>query len=77
VCSFLGNLGLPFVPANQINEQAASAVFPVQALKDPGFTGILQRMLDKGTPIVITDGLAKRLAGQQGILNSPLKKSYN
>jgi hypothetical protein len=33
VCSFLGNLGLPFVPANQINEQAASAVFPVQAFK--------------------------------------------
>ena len=70
VCSFLGNLGLPFVPANQINEQAASAVFPVQALKDPGFTAILQRMLDKGTTVLITDGLAKRLAGQQAILGN-------
>ena len=70
MCSFLGNLGLPFVPANQINEQAASAVFPVQALKDPGFTAILQRMLDKGTTVLITDGLAKRLAGQQAILGN-------
>ena len=31
VCSFLGTLGIPFVPASEIDEQAASAVFPVQA----------------------------------------------
>jgi hypothetical protein len=68
VCSFLGNLGLPFVPAHEIDEGARSAVFPVQALKDAGFPDSLQRMLNKGTPIVITDGLAKRLTSHPGIL---------
>jgi hypothetical protein len=70
VCSFLGNLGLPLVPAHEINEQAASAIFPVQALKDPGFPGSLQRMLDKGTPVIITDGLAKRLTSHSAILKN-------
>ncbi len=70
VCSFLGTLGIPFVPASEIDEQAASAVFPVQALKDPYFPAALQRMLDKGTPVVITDGLAKQLAGNQAILEN-------
>ncbi|MGO9107826.1 MAG: serine hydrolase domain-containing protein, partial [Thermoguttaceae bacterium] len=64
VCSFLGNLGLPLVPAHELDEQALSAVFPVQAMEDSGFPATLQRMLDKGTPIVITDGLAKRLTDQ-------------
>jgi hypothetical protein len=68
VCSFLGDLGLPFVPAHEIDEQAKSAVFPVQVLKDPGFPEALQRMLDKGTPVVITDGLAKRLTSYPKIL---------
>lgn len=30
-------------------------------LKDPGFVAKLQRMLEKGTPVVVTEGLAKRL----------------
>ncbi len=70
VCSFLGSLGLPVVPAHKIDEQAKAAVFPVQVLKDPGFPDALQRMLDKGTPIVITDGLAKRLTSHPRILAS-------
>jgi len=70
VCSFLGNLGIPFVPASNIDEQAVSAVFPVHALKDTGFVGALSRMLTKGTPVVITDGLAKRLADRPDILTN-------
>jgi hypothetical protein len=64
IYSLLGMLGLPLVPDYKINEQAGSAIFPVQMLKEPGFSGTLQRMLDKGTPIIITDGLSKRLANQ-------------
>lgn len=64
VCSFLGNLGLPFVPASKMNDQAVAAVFPVHALAHPGFSTTLQRMLAKGTPVVITDGLSKRLENQ-------------
>jgi hypothetical protein len=70
VCSFLGSLGLPLLPAHEIDEQAKAALFPVQALKDPGFPDALQRMLDKGTPVVITDGLAKRLTSHPAILAS-------
>jgi tRNA uridine 5-carbamoylmethylation protein Kti12 len=42
----------------------------VQALKDPGFPDALQRMLDKGIPVVITDGLAKRLTSYPAILTN-------
>ncbi len=70
VCSFLGNLGIPFVPASEIDAQAASAVFPVQALKAPNFLGTLQSMLNKGTLVVITDGLAKRLAAHPDLLKN-------
>jgi hypothetical protein len=70
VCSFLGELGIPFVPATRMNELTPSAVFPVQALKDPVFPEALKRMLNKGTPVVITDGLAKRLTAYPDILNN-------
>jgi hypothetical protein len=79
VCSFMGSLGLPFVPANEVNEKASSAFFPIQALKDPGFIEKLQRMVEKGTPVVITDGLAKRLAAQPELVSKltilPIKGS--
>jgi hypothetical protein len=64
VFSLLGMLGLPLVPAHEVNEQASSAIFSVHMLKAPGFSNTLQRMLDKGTPVVVTDGLAKRLTNQ-------------
>ena len=64
VFSFLGMLGLPLVPAYEINEEAGSSIFSVQVLKRPGFSSTLQEILDKGTPVVITDGLAERLTNQ-------------
>jgi hypothetical protein len=71
VCSFLGCLGLPFVPAHEIDELAQSALFPVQVLRDAAFPDALRRMLDKGASIVITDGLDKRLTSHPAILNDP------
>jgi hypothetical protein len=62
ICSFLGELGIPLMPANEITEKIQSAIFPVQVLKDPGFIVKLERLLATKTPVVITDGLAKRLA---------------
>ena len=64
VFSLLGMLGLPLVPAHEINEQAEAAIFSVHMLKATDFSRTLQRMLDKGTPVVVTDGLAKRLTNQ-------------
>lgn len=70
ICSFLGNLGIPFVPASELNEQAQMAVFSVQALKDFGFVGKFERFVNKGAPVVITDGLAKRLSNHPSFINN-------
>jgi hypothetical protein len=70
ICSFLGELGIPFVPASEVDEQARSAVFPVQVLKDTAFVAKFGHMADKGTPIVITDGFAKRFAVHIAYLNN-------
>lgn len=70
VCSFMSSLGLSFVPVSETNEQTVSAVIPVQVVKDPGFAVKLQRMSDKGTPVVIVDGLANRLNAHSNPLNS-------
>jgi hypothetical protein len=70
ICSFIGNLGIPLVPASQIDENARSTFFPVQALKDTDFVGKFQRIVNKGTPILLTDGLAKRLNAYPAFLNN-------
>ncbi len=70
ICSFLGELGIPFVPASKVDEQAKSVVFPVQVLKDTDIVAKFGRMANKGTPIVITDGFAKRFAVHIAYLNN-------
>ena len=72
IFSFLGMLGLPLVPDDQINTNAPSAIFTVHALKEPGFSGRLQSMLNAGKPVVITDGLAKLLSNQSLLENKNL-----
>ena len=61
VFDFVGMLGLPLVPAARISSDAKAAFFSVHALKDPEFPGKLKTMLDAKKPVLITDGLAKRL----------------
>ncbi len=61
VFDFVGMLGLPLVPAAQIHTDAKAAFFPVHALKDPDFTKRITKMLVAKKPVLITDGLAKRL----------------
>ncbi len=63
VFDFVGMLGLPLVPAAEINANAEAAFFSVHALKDPQFSDKLAGMIDAGTPVLITDGLAGRLKG--------------
>ena len=63
VFDFVGMLGLPLVPTAKINADAEAAFFAVHALKDPDFAGKLKSMLAAGKPVLITDGLAKRLTG--------------
>jgi hypothetical protein len=63
VFDFVGMMGLPLVPTAEINAEAQAAFFPVHALKEPNFTDKLKKMLVAGKPVLITDGLAKRLTG--------------
>jgi hypothetical protein len=63
VFDFVGMLGLPLVPTARINTDAEAAFFAVHALEDPGFDDKLKRMLAASKPVLITDGLAKRLDG--------------
>jgi hypothetical protein len=72
IFSFLGMLGFPLVPDNQINTSASSAIFTVHALKEPGFSVKLQTMLNAGKPVVITDGLAELLSNQTLLENKNL-----
>ncbi|MHC4432788.1 MAG: hypothetical protein ACYTBS_13185 [Planctomycetota bacterium] len=62
VFDFVGMLGLPLVPTAKIEaDDAEAAFFSVHALKDPRFGEKLNRMLDAGKPVLITDGLATEL----------------
>ena len=71
IFDFVGMLGLPLVPAAEINPrrfasqskeaEVKAAFFSVHALKDSKFPDKLKKMLDAGKPVLITDGLAKRL----------------
>jgi len=61
VFDFVGMLGLPLVPAAQIRSNAKAAFFSVHALKDPDFPKKLKKILAAKKPLLITDGLAKRL----------------
>ena len=61
VYDFVGMLGLPLVPAAEVFSDAKAAFLPVHALKDPQLPNKLKTMLSAGKPVLITDGLAKRL----------------
>ncbi|MHC4741432.1 MAG: hypothetical protein ACYS8Z_05950, partial [Planctomycetota bacterium] len=63
VYDFVGMLGLPLVPTAKIDAGAKAAFFPVHSLKDPQFKAKLQKMIKAGKPLLLTDGLAKRLSG--------------
>ena len=63
VFDFVGMLGLPLVPTEEIRSDAKAAFFAVHALKDPTFSDKLNKMLEAKKPVLITDSLAKRLKG--------------
>jgi len=62
VFDFVGMLGLPLVPTAKIDAGTKAAFFSVHAVADPKFTDKLKKMLDAQNPVLVTDGLAKRLS---------------
>ena len=61
VYDFVGMLGLPLVPTDEIRTDAKAVFLPVHALKDPRLADKLDAMRKAGTPVFITDGLAAKL----------------
>ena len=64
VFDFVGMMGLPLVPCHEFPADAPAAFFSVHALKDPGLPGKLAAFIASGKPVLLTDGLAKQLAGK-------------
>jgi hypothetical protein len=61
VYDFVGMLGLPLIPTNEIRTDAKAAFLPVHAIKDPQWQEKLDTMLHAGTPVLVTDGPAGKL----------------
>jgi hypothetical protein len=61
VFDFVGMLGLPLVPCHEFPVQASAAFFSMHALKDPRLREELSAYAATGRPVLLTDGLAKRL----------------
>jgi hypothetical protein len=64
VFDFLGMVGLPLVPCHEFPADAPAALFSVHAMKDPDLPAKLARFIASGKPVLLTDGLADRLAGK-------------
>lgn len=72
VYDFVGMFGLPLVPTAEIRTDVKAAFLPVDALKDGQLADKLKAMLAARTPVLVTDGLAKKLpaslAGDENLL---------
>lgn len=64
VFDFVGMLGLPLAPCHEFPADAPAAFFSVHALKDADLSARLTAFIAAGKPVLITDGLAKGLAGK-------------
>jgi hypothetical protein len=61
VFDFVGMLGLPLAPCHQFPTNAPAAFFSAHALKDADFAVELAAFIKAGKPVLLTDGLARRL----------------
>lgn len=64
VFDFVGMIGLPLVPCHEFPKDAPAAFFSVHAAKDPELSEKLTALVASGKPVLITDGLARRLKEQ-------------
>ena len=64
IYDFVGMLGVPLVPCHAFPADAPAAFFPVHALKDATFVAKLAEFIQAGKPVLVTDGLARKLEGR-------------
>ena len=63
VFDFVGMIGLPLAPCHEFPTNAPSAFLSVQALADPNLAAELRDFIATRRPVLLTDGLARRLTG--------------
>ena len=63
VFDFVGMLGLPLAPCHEFPADAPAAFFSLHAAKDPDLAAKLSKFIAAGKPVLLTDGLARRLEG--------------
>jgi hypothetical protein len=64
IFDFVGMLGLPLVPCHEFPTNAPAAFFSIHALKDSNFATKLAAFIQKGKPVLLTDGLVQALTNQ-------------
>ena len=64
VFDFVGMMGLPLVPCHEFPSNAPAAFFSIHALKDADLAAKLSAFIAAGKPVLLTDGLAKKLEGK-------------
>lgn len=64
VFDFVGMIGLPLNPCHTFPSKAPAAFFSLHALKDPDFISHLKTYVASRNPVLLTDGLAKRIEAQ-------------
>ncbi len=63
VFDFVGMMGVPLVPFHEFPADAPALFLSVHALKDPDLAKRLAAYVATGRPVLLTDGLARRLEG--------------
>ena len=61
---YLGMLGIPLVPSVSVTPEDSAVVLTPPALEDPGCSNRVAALLEAGTPVALTEGIASRLADQ-------------
>ncbi|TWU65103.1 hypothetical protein V7x_06490 [Crateriforma conspicua] len=63
VFEFVGMMGIPFVTTDRFPNDADAAFFSVHALHDADFVKKLAQFLQTKRPVILTDSLAQKIAG--------------
>lgn len=68
VFDFVGMMGIPLVPCYQFPTNAPAAFFSIQSLQDPDIIAELDQYIVSKRPVLLTDGVARRLLGRINVL---------
>ena len=68
VFDFVGMMGLPLVPCHEFPTNAPAAFLSVDALADTNLVAELGDFIQTRRPLLLTDGLARRIAGRVNLL---------